>query len=76
MFTLFSGRLIGVQRMYINMAFSYWVCTFLRNISTISDRGNGTYVSLTIKKTNVCVVNLLAATFGDQEIKGFGEKGE
>jgi len=28
------------------------------------------------QKTNVCVVNLLAAIFGDRGIKGFGEKGE
>jgi len=28
------------------------------------------------QKTNVCVVNLLAAIFGDREIKGFREKGE
>ena len=27
-------------------------------------------------KTNVCVVNLLAAIFGDRGIKGFREKGE
>ena len=27
-------------------------------------------------KTDVCVVKLLAATFGDQRIKGFREKGE
>jgi len=38
--------------------------------------GNGTYISLTIKKTKVCVVNFLAAIFGDCEIKGFREKGE
>ena len=31
---------------------------------------------LSYQKTEVCVVNLLAATFGNQEIKGFGEKGE
>jgi len=28
------------------------------------------------QKTNVCVVNLLAAIFDDREIKGFREKGE
>jgi len=28
------------------------------------------------KTKKVCVVNLLAAIFGDQEIKGFREKGE
>jgi len=28
------------------------------------------------QKTKVCVVNLLAAIFGDREIKGFREKGE
>jgi len=28
------------------------------------------------QKTKVCVVNLLAAIFGDRGIKGFGEKGE
>jgi len=38
--------------------------------------GNGTYVSLTIKKTKVCVVNLPAAILGDRGIKGFREKGE
>ena len=27
-------------------------------------------------KTDVCVIKLLAATFGDQRIKGFREKGE
>ena len=27
-------------------------------------------------KTKVCVVNLLAAIFGNREIKGFREKGE
>jgi len=36
--------------------------------------GNGTYVNLTFNK--VCIVNLLAAIFGDRGIKGFGEKGE
>ena len=30
---------------------------------------------LTYQKTNVCI-NLFAAIFGDQRIKGFGEKGE
>jgi len=28
------------------------------------------------QKTKVCVVNLIAAIFGDREIKGFREKGE
>ena len=28
------------------------------------------------QKTEVCVVHLLAAIFGDQRIKGFREKGE
>jgi len=28
------------------------------------------------QKTEVCVVNLLAAIFGGQRIKGFREKGE
>jgi len=28
------------------------------------------------QKAKVCVVNLLAASFGDRGIKGFGEKGE
>jgi len=28
------------------------------------------------QKTKVCFVNLLAAIFGDQGIKGFREKGE
>jgi len=28
------------------------------------------------QKTNVCIVNLLAAIFGDRWIKGFREKGE
>jgi len=28
------------------------------------------------QKSKVCVVNLLAAIFGDREIKGFREKGE
>jgi len=28
------------------------------------------------EKTNVCVVNLLGAIFGDRKIKGFREKGE
>jgi len=28
------------------------------------------------KNTEVCVVHLLAAIFGDQRIKGFREKGE
>ena len=28
------------------------------------------------KRTEVCVVNLLAAIFGDQRIKGFREKGD
>ena len=31
---------------------------------------------LNCQKNKVCVVNLLAATFGDQRIEGFGEKGE
>jgi len=28
------------------------------------------------QKTKVCVINLLAAIFGDREIKGYREKGE
>jgi len=28
------------------------------------------------QKSKVCVVNLLAAIFGDRKIKGFREKGE
>ena len=28
------------------------------------------------QKTKVCVINLLAAIFGDREIKGFREKGK
>ena len=31
---------------------------------------------LSYQKTKVCVVNLLAANFGNQGIKGFREKGE
>jgi len=31
---------------------------------------------LNYQKTEVCVVKLLAAIFGDQRIKGFREKGE
>ena len=31
---------------------------------------------LNYQKIKVCVVNLLAASFGDQEIKGFRENGE
>jgi len=31
---------------------------------------------LNYQKTEVCVVNLLAAIFGDQRIKAFREKGE
>jgi len=31
---------------------------------------------LDCQKTKVCVVNLLAANFGDRGIKGFREKGE
>ena len=31
---------------------------------------------LNYQKTDVCVVNLLSAIFGDQRIKGFREKGE
>ena len=31
---------------------------------------------LNYQKTKVCVVNLLAASFGDQRIKGFREKVE
>jgi len=31
---------------------------------------------LNYQKTKVCVVNLLAANFGDRGIKGFREKGE
>ena len=42
----------------------------------MSCHGNGRYVSLTIKKTDVCVVNLLSAIFGDQRINGFRENGE
>ena len=38
--------------------------------------GYGTYVSLTIKKTKVNAVNLLAANFGDRRIKGFRENGK
>jgi len=38
--------------------------------------GNSTYVSLSIKKYKVFVVNLRAAILGDQMIKGFREKGE
>ena len=30
----------------------------------------------TCEKTEVCVINLLAAIFGDQRIEGFKEKGE
>jgi len=31
---------------------------------------------LNYQETEVCVVNLLVAIFGDQRIKGFREKGE
>ena len=38
--------------------------------------GNGTYVSLTIKRNKVWVVNLGVAIYGSQKIKGFREKGK
>ena len=34
------------------------------------------HTSFNYQKNKVCVVNLLAARFGDQEIKGFRENGE
>ena len=34
------------------------------------------HTSTSLSKKKVCVVNLLAASFGDQRIKGLREKGE
>ena len=47
-----------------------------RNLIMFIDVANVTYVSLTIKKTEVYVVNLLVATFGEQRLQSFREKGE
>jgi len=38
--------------------------------------GNSTYVTLAMKKSKVCVVNLCGAIFDDQWIKGLRENGE